>query len=107
AARILPDARYITILREPVDRALSQLWYFRAGRGTGQLPPEQPPPTRNITVDEALDGGYILDNLETRMLCGIVSPFDPLPSDALEQAKRTLTERVSYVGTADRFDEFL
>jgi hypothetical protein len=41
------------------------------------------------------------------MLCGIVSPFDPLPSDALEQAKRTLTERVSYVGTAERFDEFL
>jgi hypothetical protein len=107
AARFLPDARYVTILREPVDRALSQLWYFRTGQGAGQLAPEKPLPTPNMTVDEAIDGGYILDNLQTRMLCGIVSPFDPLPSDALEQAKRTLAERVSYVGTAERFDEFL
>jgi hypothetical protein len=41
------------------------------------------------------------------MLCGLLSPYDPLPSDALEQAKRNLEERFAYVGTTERFPELL
>jgi hypothetical protein len=50
---------------------------------------------------------YVPDNLQTRMLCGLVSPWDELPPGALEQAKQNLAERFSYVGTTERFDEFL
>jgi Sulfotransferase family len=107
AVQYLPEARYLTILREPVDRALSQIWYFKAGHGAGHVPPGLPPPSPDLTVDELIGRGYVPDNLQTRMLCGLVSPFDALPADALEQAKRTLSERVAYVGTAERFDEFV
>jgi len=107
ASEYLPTARYITILREPVERTLSQIWYLRAGHGAGQVRPGTPQSTPDLTLDEAISGGYVLDNLQTRMLCGIVSPFDALPADALERAKHTLAERFAYVGTAERFDDFL
>jgi len=107
ATRFFANARYLTLLREPVERALSQISYLKAGRGRGLIPPGKPFPAADVTLDEAIAGGYVPDNLQTRMLCGIVSPFDPLPSDALEQAKRALTESFAYVGTAERFDEFL
>ncbi len=107
AARFLPAAQYLTILRDPVERSLSQIWYLKAGNGAGQVPPGTPLPARDLTVEGAIADGYVLDNLQTRMLCGIVSPFDALPADALDQAKRALAERFAYVGTAERFDEFL
>jgi hypothetical protein len=107
AVQFLPSARYLTILRDPVERTLSQVWYFKAGHGAGLLPPRQTRPAPDISLEDALDGGYVLDNLQTRMLCGSVSPFDALPPDALDRAKHSLSERFAYVGTAERFDEFL
>src|SRR5205807_2156729 len=47
------------------------------------------------------------DNLQTRMLCGIESPYDELPASALDDAKRNLRERLAWVGTTERFTEFL
>jgi hypothetical protein len=113
--RLPADARYITILREPVERTLSQYYFLvrppdgRVGRtGGGFVPPWLPPPSPELTLDECLtEGGYIPDNLQTRMLCGLVSPHDPLPSQALSQAKRNLSERFAFVGTTERFEEFL
>jgi hypothetical protein len=107
ADRYLPDARYVTILREPVERTLSQFWFFRAGRGAGLISPQLGPPQPNLTVAEALEAGYLLDNLQTRLVCGIVSPSDPLPADALERAQQTLAQRFFRVGTTERFDAFL
>lgn len=107
AERHLPDAGYVTILREPVERTLSQFWFFKAGRGAGLIPPDLPAPQPSLTVAEALEAGYLLDNLQTRLLCGIVSPSDPLPANALEQAERTLAERFFRVGTTEHFDAFL
>src|SRR5262249_14814536 len=66
------------------------------------------PPSPELTLDECLtERGYIPDNLQTRMLCGLVSPYDPLPADAVEQAKRNLRDGFAYVGTTERFEEFL
>lgn len=107
AERYLPGARYVTILREPVERTLSQFWFFKTGRGAGLIRPELPPPGPTLTLAEAFATGHLLDNLQTRMLCGLISPFDALPPDAGEQAKRTLAERFLAVGTTERFDELL
>jgi hypothetical protein len=115
AARLPRDARYVTVLREPVERTLSQYFFFvrppakRVGRaGAGFVPPWLPYPPPTLTLEECLtERGYIPDNLQTRMLCGLVSPYDPLPPGALEQAKRNLAERFAFVGTTERFDEFL
>ena len=81
----------------------------RSGRrGAGFVPPWLSPPSPSLTLDEALtERGYIPPNLQTRMICGLVSPYDPLPEGALEQAKRNLDERFAYVGTTERFNEFL
>src|SRR5262249_61752644 len=87
AHRCLPDGRYVTILRDPVARVLSQFRYFKAGRGLGHVPTWLPKPPADLTLEQALaDGSYILDNLQTRMLCGLESPFDPRPADALDRA---------------------
>jgi hypothetical protein len=113
--RLPADARYLTVLRDPVERTLSQYYFIveppakRKGRtGAGFVPPWLPPPTPALTLDEALtERGYIPGNLQTRMLCGLVSPYDPLPADALERAKQNLRERFAFVGTTERFEEFL
>lgn len=106
AVRHLPAARYVTILREPVERTVSQLAFFRSGRGAGLIRPGLPAPGPDLRVQDAIERGYLLDDLQTRLLCGLESPFDPLPADALERAQRALAERF-LVGTTARFDEFL
>jgi Galactose-3-O-sulfotransferase len=112
--RLPADARWLTVLREPVERTLSQYFFFvrppgkRASAGAGFVPPWLPPPTPELTLAECLtERGYIPDNLQTRMLCGLVSPYDPLPGGALEQAKRNLRDRFAFVGTTERFEEYL
>ena len=115
ADQALPHARRMTILRDPVERTLSHYYSLvqpRVGRtraaGPAIIPPWLPLPAPGLTLAETLgEHSYIPDNLQTRMLCGIVSPYDPLPPDALEQAKRNVRERFAFVGTTERFSEFL
>jgi hypothetical protein len=114
AERILPSARYAVILRDPVDRTLSHysalLRRARPStepRRTGLLPPGVPSVLPGTGIVELLEGDYIADNLQTRMLCGLVSPYDELPPDALERAKENLREQFEFVGTTERFDALL
>jgi hypothetical protein len=106
--RLAPGASVATILRHPVSRTLSHYHYLADGRGRGFVVPGKPFPMPALSLEEALvPGGYVPDNLQTRMLCGIDSPLDELPVDALQRAKGVLSERVEHVGVAERFDEFL
>ena len=105
----LPGATLVSILRDPVERTLSHYDFVvdpPAGRkkpaGSGLLPPGTRPPG---SLEEAL-GSHIPDDLQTRMLCGVVSPYEPLPDDALDRAKANL-DRFAFVGTTERFDELL
>ena len=105
---MLPEATFVTILREPVDRTLSQYDFLaEAGRGGGLIPPGLDDDSRTLSLEEAFDRGYLPDDLQTRMLCGLVSPYDDLPADALERARTNLRDRFAYVGTTERFDELL
>jgi sulfotransferase famil protein len=106
ACDVLPlQARYVTVLREPVERMLSHYHHTVATRGRWRPRRLQPLPP-GLTLTEALARGYLPDNLQTRMLCGIVSPWDALPADALERAKQNLA-RLDFVGTTARFDELV
>jgi hypothetical protein len=112
--RLPADTRYITILRDPVERTLSHFGFLvqpRPGRtqaaGPAIVPPGLPQPTPELTIADSLADGYIPDNLQTRMLCGLVSPYDALPSDALQTAQGNLRERFAFVGTTERFVESL
>jgi hypothetical protein len=107
-ARFFPDdALYVTVLRDPVQRTLSQYEYLLTRVGRPWEHDLLPPPTRGLTVAQALGEGYVRDNLQTRLLCGVASIHSELPADALEQAKRNLSERFAYVGTTERFAESL
>jgi hypothetical protein len=118
--RIAPQARYVTMLREPFERTLSHysflVRYFfsrepseRAhAKGSGLVPLELSLPAGAPTLEESLaPGGVLLDNLQTRMLCGLVSPTDPLPRDALARAKENLERCFEFVGVTEQSDAFV
>lgn len=126
-----PDTRYITILRDPVDRVLSH-FHFHAQAG-------EPPGTagarklRSIweellnnerrelegaeeaeivlpeDVEFSLEEGLrrkipIYDNFMTRFLWGGESLFGELPPGALERAKENIAS-FFFVGVRERLDE--
>jgi len=104
--RYLPqdrELRYFTFLRKPDDRTLSHYFAIRAaGRGYGL-----PPLSAEATLKEALAGGYLYDNLQTRMLSGQPEPFGEVDEAMLEQAKHNLREGLVFFGLTERFDESL
>jgi hypothetical protein len=104
--RYLPKERELccfTFLREPADRTLSHFFAVRAaGRGYG-LPPLAP----DATLEDALAGGYLHDNLQTRMLSGQPEPFGEVDEAMLEQAKHNLAHGLVVFGLTERFDESL
>jgi hypothetical protein len=103
------DTRYISFLREPVDRVLSH--YYRDIHYP-ELTPEQRAERRErgrataASLEEALgeQGVPQLNDLATRFLCGHPSPMGELPATALDDAKANLRE-LAFVGLQERFDE--
>jgi hypothetical protein len=93
-----PDTRYVTVLRDPVERTLSHFAYVTR------------PETRRapVTLEQWLaDRRGLPDNLQTRMIVAQRSPFEPLPAHALAQAKEHLVQRFAFVGVTERLDELV
>jgi len=115
ACTLMPEGtRYVTLLRDPVERALSHYEHAR----THHHRPLSPRPTRArpsaaalpiaaaLALEDAIARDeHLLDNLATRMLCDAESPYGDLPDDALESAKRNLRDRFELVGLTERMDE--
>ena len=102
-----PAERRVTILRDPVERTLSQYYHLLGRRAAGRHE-WLPAPTPELRLADAIgERSYIPDNLQTRMLCGLASVEQPLPDDALDLAKRELRARFSYVGTTERFEQLV
>jgi hypothetical protein len=99
------EPRYLTMLRDPVDRTLSHYFHVRDKRvgEKGPLPPLPPEPT----MDDMLELGYLHDNVQTRMLSGVSEPFGDVTDAMLEGAKRSLGEELAFFGITERFDESL
>jgi Sulfotransferase family len=103
------DVRFFTLLREPADRTLSHFFQVRERDwgsdgpnklGLMPLPPE-------ATIEDAVEGGYLVDNLHTRMLSGQAAPFGEVDAAMLEQAKHNLSHEFACFGLTERFDESL
>jgi hypothetical protein len=106
-----PEARYLTVLRDPVERTLSHYGYLAAPRDPVKrqhgLLARGTPYRPDLTLEEALaDARYLPDNLQTRMLVSRRSPFEDLPPDALDRAKEHL-RALAYVGVTERLDELV
>jgi hypothetical protein len=117
-----PDTRYMTFLREPVDRVLSH-YYRHLHRKRpkvqrspareqhrletpGKVRPDRKP--KADSIEEAIVGMRMpqLNNLATRFLCGRPSVLGDLPASALDDAKANLGE-FAFVGIQERFEESL
>jgi hypothetical protein len=99
---------YFTVLRDPADRLLSHFFQIRARRGGVDEPNklDLPPLPADATLKQALELGYVHDNLQTRMLCGDPEPFGDVTEEMLEEAKQYLDDLV-FIGLTERFDESL
>ena len=120
--RYLPaDTRYMTVLRDPVDRVLSH-YHFHARAGELKLKKiweallakdsEErggEPVTFHDETDFSLEAGLarkvtIYDNFMTRFLWGGETIFGELPPDALDRAKENVAS-FWFVGIQERLDD--
>jgi Sulfotransferase family len=110
------DTRYMTFLREPVDRVLSH--YYRhiqiqdPKRAASYVPepwtPEQGGKVRAASIEQALVDMRLpqINNLATRFLCGHRYPMGELPASAVDDAKENL-RGFAFIGIQERFEESL
>jgi hypothetical protein len=120
--RYLPaDTRYMTVLRDPIDRVLSH-YHFHARAGERKLKSiwetslardsEErggEPVTLDDETDFSLEAGLarrvtIYDNFMTRFLWGGETIFGELPPDALDRAKENVGS-FWFVGIQERLDD--
>lgn len=106
-----PAFRYVTIVRDPVERAISR-YYHILRRGPDVRQYDYIVRNRMSAVDFALsDFETQVDNGQTRLLAGFdyrapLIPVGGLNQTHLEKALANL-ESISVVGTSDRFDHTL
>lgn len=95
-------ARYVTFLRDPVDRAISHYFHYR-GKPSD---PIHDLAMRSSLIDWVSRAGLIeMDNGQTRRLAGeMARPFGTLTRQTLERAKANL-RRFAIVGLTERFEE--
>jgi hypothetical protein len=84
---------FVTMLRDPVERVISHYYWLRSRKER-----------YTKSLSEAVRDGLIDDNLQTRVISGMMPPHGELPQEALDLAVERL-ERFSVVGLTERFDE--
>lgn len=102
---LLPDdVRLFTMLRDPLDRAISHYFHYRR-RSDDRI---HPLAMRSSLVEWVRARGLVeMDNGQTRRLAGLMNvPCGALTRAALDVAKSNLA-RFAVVGLTERFDESL
>lgn len=101
---------YITLLRDPVSRVISQYYHVLRHPNVSWYGRVQGMSLRDFVRNKLTPD---LDNGQTRVLCtqqgnsSDVRAFGQCSVDMLEGAKRNLMERFAVVGLTERFDETL
>ena len=87
---------YITLIRDPIDRAVSMYFHHRR---EGRL--------RRTLDDYLRSDDYALDNGQTRLLAatGLSMDYGEMTEDHLRTAKRRLVDHFGWVGVTERYDE--
>ncbi len=95
--RIQRKCFYITILREPISRLLSQ---FRFGVQRGGW-------LADAAIEELFRDGLLIDNAQTRQLAGLQDRNATCTPATLETALANLQSHYGIVGVTERFEEML
>ena len=103
-ARLLPtSAQYVTILREPVERAISHFCHYRKLTAD----PAHALAMRSTLTEWVSTCGLVeMDNGQTRRLAGEMAlPIGDVSCQTLAKAKANLATRFAVVGLTERFAE--
>jgi len=90
-------AAYVTILRDPVERMISNYLHGVSRNGW----------SADTGMKSLVQSGRLVDNLQVRMLAGCTDARQPCSETMLETAYTKLRRRFALVGVIDRFDAFL
>jgi len=100
------DATYVTMVREAIDRVISDYYYIRR---TPSHDFYNPVATHGYSLAEYVRSGITIytNNVQTRILAGWGRevPFGECSERMLDQAKRNIETHFSVVGITRRFDE--
>jgi hypothetical protein len=102
---VLPEpVRYVTLLRDPVERVVSA-YYFALRRP--EVPSHRELVRSGMSLHDYVTSALSADvhDAQTRALCGGHLPEDARGADSLARAQRHLAERFAVVGLCERFDE--
>ena len=102
--RWLPaGARFLTMLRDPLERAISHYCHYRQQRSD----PVHALAMRSSLREWVSDRGLVeMDNGQTRRLAGEMTlPIGAVTEQTLARAKENLLRRFSFVGLTERFEE--
>jgi len=105
--RYLPQrARYMTVLREPVARVISQYFYVRRNV---QNPHHAQVISANMSLGEFVSSGISpgMNDGHVRWLTDQIRtvPFGRTTAAALDEARANISEHFALVGMTERFDE--
>ena len=103
------DYRYFTILRDPVERAISQFFYMQQKPKHPYYPIATNP---DYTYEELLENKLINNtfNVQTYWLIGENPDFfkkGVYDEEVVKQAKANIDKHFAFIGLNDRFDESL
>ncbi len=93
--------RYVTILRDPVERVISYYHHVMT-----LIPRWKSQP---ISLVKFIQGrkDIQVDNLQTRLLSGVEKPFNGCSDDMLWKAIENIETQFHFVGLSEQFDESL
>jgi hypothetical protein len=95
----LPGARFITVVRAPVDRAISSYLHARFHEGGEKLWPDVREEQMSLAQ---FAERYIPSNYQSRIVLG--DDYDSLSAD---QIRQRIHDRYALVGYTEAFDEFV
>lgn len=95
--RIQRPFLYVTLLRDPVARLLSNI---RFGIDHGKW-------SRDTPIESIFTAGRLIDNIQTRQLAGIADRETPCTAEMLAAARLNLRRHYAVTGLTERFDETL
>lgn len=100
---------YFTLLREPIERAISFYYFIRRNPHHYHFDPIR---SGGLSLEGFLEARHnnMMDNGQTRMLAGALQydqPVGECTRELLELAKRNLRDSFSVVGLVEYFDESL
>jgi len=103
--RLIQSATYLTVLRNPVDRAISD-YYFSI---SSPLHPDYRA-LKKLTLNEFIQATPN-NNIQTKLLAGQITGYDFLAGECtpemLTAAVENLRNRFAFVGLTERFEESL